>query len=108
MTPMPPACAMAMAIRASVTVSIAADTSGMLRAISRVKRVRVSAVGGQDRGGRRHQQHVVEGQRLANLHPALSHVVRAAKSPCAGAPSDGSGGRDPVVACRGVQVGHFG
>ena len=41
-TPMPPAWAMAMAMPASVTVSIAAATSGMLSGISRVRRVRVS------------------------------------------------------------------
>ena len=36
---MPPAWAMAMASRLSVTVSIAAETSGMFSAISRVSRV---------------------------------------------------------------------
>ncbi len=41
-TPMPPACAMAMAMLDSVTVSIAAATSGMFKAMSRVSRVRVS------------------------------------------------------------------
>ena len=39
---MPPDCAMAMARRLSVTVSIAAETRGMLRPISRVNRVAVS------------------------------------------------------------------
>ena len=43
MTPMPPACAMAMASRASVTVSIAAEMIGRLSAIERVSRVRTSA-----------------------------------------------------------------
>ena len=38
-TPMPPWRAIAMAIRDSVTVSMAADTSGRLRRISRVRRV---------------------------------------------------------------------
>ncbi len=38
-TPMPPSCAMAMARRASVTVSMAADTRGRFRVMSRVKRV---------------------------------------------------------------------
>jgi len=42
MMPMPPSWAMAMARRASVTVSMAADTSGMRRSISRVSRVVVS------------------------------------------------------------------
>src|SRR3954454_14847839 len=40
-TPMPPARAMAMAISASVTVSMAADTSGILRGMVRVRRVTV-------------------------------------------------------------------
>ena len=40
-TPMPPARAMAMAISASVTVSMAADTSGILREMVRVRRVTV-------------------------------------------------------------------
>ena len=46
-TPMPPACAMAIAMGASVTVSIAAATSGMFSAISRVSRVRVSVSAGR-------------------------------------------------------------
>ena len=39
MTPMPPACAMAMASRASVTVSIAEEMIGRFRGIARVRRV---------------------------------------------------------------------
>ncbi len=39
MMPMPPSCAMAMARRASVTVSIAAETIGILRARPLVSRV---------------------------------------------------------------------
>ncbi len=39
---MPPAWARAMASRLSVTVSIAAETMGILRLISRVRRVEVS------------------------------------------------------------------
>ena len=46
MTPMPPACAMAIAMRASVTVSIAELSSGMFMEIDFVTRVRVSAVEG--------------------------------------------------------------
>ncbi len=46
MTPMPPSCAIAIAIAPSVTVSMAEDTSGMLRSMVRVKRVRVSAAFG--------------------------------------------------------------
>ena len=53
MTPMPPACAMAIAISASVTVSMAEATIGMLSAISRVMRVRMSTSDGStsDRPG---------------------------------------------------------
>jgi hypothetical protein len=40
-TPMPPARAIAMAISASVTVSMAAETSGMVREIVRVRRLLV-------------------------------------------------------------------
>ena len=39
MMPMPPSCAIAIASLASVTVSIAADTSGMLSEMFRVRRV---------------------------------------------------------------------
>ena len=46
MTPMPPDCAMQIAMRASVTVSMAEDRSGILRAMERVTLVRVSAVEG--------------------------------------------------------------
>src|SRR5215831_20232836 len=46
MTPRPPACAIAIAIRASVTVSMAEATIGILSAISRVMRVRRSASDG--------------------------------------------------------------
>ncbi len=46
MTPMPPACAMAIAMPASVTVSIAADISGMFSSMVRVRRVRVSVCPG--------------------------------------------------------------
>ena len=62
MMPMPPSRASAIASRASVTVSIAAETTGMLSSIVR----------GQPRAGRdvvrqdarlgRHEQHVVEGE----------------------------------------------
>ena len=46
-TPMPPACAIAIAIDASVTVSIAAETSGMFSQISRVSRVAVRTDAGR-------------------------------------------------------------
>ncbi len=45
-TPRPPACAMAMARRASVTVSIAEETIGRLRLMDRVRRVRRSVSAG--------------------------------------------------------------
>ncbi len=46
MTPMPPACAMAIAILASVTVSMAEAISGMLSGIERVMRERTSTSDG--------------------------------------------------------------
>src|SRR5712671_2008461 len=53
MTPMPPACAMAIAIWASVTVSMAEARIGILTAMSRVMRLRTSASDGNtsDRPG---------------------------------------------------------
>ena len=53
MTPMPPACAMAMAICASVTVSMAEAMIGILSGIERVMRVRISTSAGStsDRPG---------------------------------------------------------
>src|ERR1700761_9431223 len=49
--PRPPAWAMAMASRLSVTVSMAADTSGMFRLSSRVKRVVVLTCPGMTSDG---------------------------------------------------------
>src|SRR5947207_690797 len=46
MTPSPPACAMAIAILASVTVSMAEATIGILSEISRVMQVRISTSDG--------------------------------------------------------------
>src|SRR5579883_3146450 len=46
MTPMPPACAMAIAICASVTVSMAEATMGMLSEMVRVMRERISVSAG--------------------------------------------------------------
>ena len=53
MTPMPPACAMAIAICASVTVSMAEATIGILRGMARVMRERISTSDGRtsDRPG---------------------------------------------------------
>ena len=47
MTPMPPSCAMAIARRASVTVSIAALTRGIARPMWRLNRVPRSASAGR-------------------------------------------------------------
>ena len=63
--PMPPSWAMAIARRASVTVSIAADTSGRFRRMLRVRRVASAGVARQDLGEGGHQQHIVEGERFA-------------------------------------------
>ena len=49
MTPSPPACAIAMARRDSVTVSIAEEMMGMLRVMSAVSRVRRSTMLGVNR-----------------------------------------------------------
>ena len=53
MTPMPPACAMAIAMWASVTVSMAEATIGILRGTLRVMRERISTSEGKmsDRPG---------------------------------------------------------
>ena len=53
---------MAIAMSPSVTVSIAAEISGMFRLMPRVSRVRVSVFDGQDLRIAGNQQHVVEGQ----------------------------------------------
>ncbi len=64
MMPMPPSRASAIARRASVTVSIAADTSGIVSGIVRVRRVSVeTSLGRMSRVGR-HEQHVVEREPL--------------------------------------------
>ncbi len=51
-----------MASRASVTVSMAAETSGILSSMSRVSRVREVDVVGQHAGVRGDEQDVVEGE----------------------------------------------
>ena len=63
--PMPPSWAMAIARRASVTVSIAADTSGRFRRMLRERLGGEAGVARQDLGERGHQQHIVEGERFA-------------------------------------------
>ena len=66
MKPMPPWRAMAMARRASVTVSMAAATMGMLSEILRERQVRVSACVGSIDDFPGQQQHVVESQRFGD------------------------------------------
>ena len=67
MTPMPPACAMAIAMRASVTVSIAEAMIGMLSAIVAGEPGADVDVGRQHFGVAGPQQHVVEGQAFDEL-----------------------------------------
>ncbi len=62
MMPRPPACAMAIASRASVTVSIAAEMIGIERRIDFVSRVAVAPLRGQHRRCAGLHQHVVERQ----------------------------------------------
>ena len=67
-TPMPPARAIAIAISDSVTVSIAAETSGMLSSIPRVNRDARAHVLRMREGVPRREQHVVEGERRLVAH----------------------------------------
>ena len=62
MIPMPPSRASAIASRASVTVSIAADTSGISSVMLRVIRVAVDTSLGRTRDSAGNEQHVVECQ----------------------------------------------
>ena len=67
---MPPSCAIAIASRASVTVSIAADTIGMFSAMPRVRRVLSETSRGTTTRMRGDQQDVVEREGLADdTHP---------------------------------------
>ena len=63
---MPPACAMAIAMRASVTVSMAEAMIGMLSGMARVTRVRMSTSRRQHVRQAGLQQHVVEGEGFAD------------------------------------------
>ena len=63
MMPMPPCCAIAIASRDSVTVSIAALSSGTLRRMLRVTHEVTSTALGSTVRMPRHEQHVVERQR---------------------------------------------
>ncbi len=67
---------MAMASRLSVTVSMAADTSGMFRLICRVNRVAVFDLARHDFGRTGFEQNVVEGEPFANLHETLHFAGR--------------------------------
>ena len=68
MTPMPPSCAIAIAIADSVTVSIAALSSGML-SVDAPRQPRADVgVARQEVRRARHQQHVVERE-------AFRHVI---------------------------------
>ena len=71
-TPMPPAWAMAMASLLSVTVSMAADNSGMPSSMERVRRVLMSVWLGRTADSRRLKQDVVESKRFADLHANLT------------------------------------
>ena len=62
---MPPACAIAIAILYSVTVSMAEATIGRLSTIERVMRVRISTSDGSTSERPGFQQDIVEGERLA-------------------------------------------
>src|SRR5216117_1689825 len=83
-TPIPPSRAMAIAISASVTVSMAAATSGMLRGMPRVKRERTSTLRGcivECRGTRRTSSKVRAG--LGRKVPMAKVTGRAAvPQPC--------------------------
>ena len=75
--PMPPCCAMAMAMRDSVTVSMAEESSGVFSVMSRVSCVCVLTCVGHHVAVRGHQQHVIEResfrkgicQHSAQMHP---------------------------------------
>src|ERR1700741_2643542 len=77
MTPSPPACAMAMAMRASVTVSMAAATIGMFREIVRVMRDRSSVSDGNtsDRAGRNNTSSKVKASRRLPLGSAAIYQL---------------------------------
>ncbi len=71
MTPMPPSWAMAMAVRASVTVSMAALTRGMCRRRLRVSWAPTSTSRGSDVALGRQEQDVVEGE--SKRHVGVDH-----------------------------------
>ena len=86
---MPPSWARAIAMSASVTVSIAEDTSGMLSGISRVSWVAGVGLAWQDRGFERLQEDVVERQSERNFRGVVEvgHI-----GPCQGSSDSPRGG----------------
>ena len=97
-TPMPPSRAMAIAMRASVTLSIAADTSGTASSMSAAKRGR-----GVDRVGQHvavagDDDDVVEGQRLEAVEQLVVAVADGhAGAPPSGVAERGEGGDEQAV-----------
>src|SRR5919201_682514 len=81
MMPMPPSCAIAIARRASVTVSIAAETSGILSSSARVRRVFSEASRGRMRewAGRRRTSSKVSAFWITRMDCSLAkqHYTRA-------------------------------
>ena len=97
MTPMPPSRAMAMAMRASVTLSMAAETSGTASSMSAANRAVVSTVSGSTRAVAGDDDDVVEGEGLESIEQLV--VAHALISFGAGAVphTRGEGGDDQVV-----------
>ena len=84
-TPMPPARAIAMAISDSVTVSMAAETSGMLREIVRVKRLTVETSRGctaEYRGTRSTSSNVRPGLGRMTVMGAWAASARGVRPRC--------------------------
>ena len=76
MIPRPPSRASAIASRASVTVSIAAETIGMLSSIERVSRVRVETSFGSTRDS------AGTSSTSSNVNPSLANFRSRATSRC--------------------------
>src|SRR6185436_7157805 len=85
MMPMPPSCAMAIARRASVTVSMAAETSGMFSSSLRLRRVFREASRGRMRewAGRRRTSSKVSAfwiTRMRSAYLAKQHYTREGRA----------------------------
>ena len=76
MIPMPPACAIPIASRDSVTVSMAEETKGMFRSIFPGESRRDFGVAGEHLGVAGNQEDIVERQRV----PHIEHRTRAPRS----------------------------